>query len=171
MKEIILLILMITNRSILCGCVLGTVSELCFQTHTKKMNYGSGVGWKKQVAVSEWRQQTKLRALDMVTERCIEEGMWEPHSLNKGRRPIPQEMRGMTKTLCTQKPKCEVTPGNRVQIKDKSAGWLGIVSALSDHRTTWSGHTTSQPMSCTGGMRDDMARTFLLMLAPMIAVL
>lgn len=69
-----------------------------------------------------------------------------------------------------QKSECEVTPGNKVRVQE-GVGWFESMAALSDRRTTWSGHTPGRPRCWARGMRDDMARPLLQMLAPMLAVL
>lgn len=90
-----------TNPGNLGGCTLWAVSEVLHTlTHThERVNYGSGTGWKMQVSVSGLRQQTKLSTSETVMQMIYVswKGVWEPHLLNKGGKPVPWGIRRMMK--------------------------------------------------------------------------
>lgn len=73
----------------------------CFLTHThERVNYGSRTGWKTQVSVSGVRQQTKFSTSETVMQMIYMpwRRVWEPHSSNKGGKPVPWGIRRMMKT-------------------------------------------------------------------------
>lgn len=154
-----------TSRGNLGGCILCAVSGLCFLTHKKGWIMVSilvgrsnlprrweSQDWGSKQSSALWRQWHKWCI-------CLEKGMWEFHSLHKGRKPVPWGIRGMMKAEFVwqhrsyknpsakwplgTKPRCrKVLAGLGawlLRVIAGKPGWAGPGAGPEERETTWPG--------------------------------